>query len=401
LEEEHVQRIQTLCDGGQARTTLAEFTRRGFTQQPRRRRERELRGRIVTLSDYLDEHGYSLEQRAGLFQLAPRTLRYWHQLLGAQDSAPVQTVPPLLGRRVLHASVAERNAVIELLNNLGPATGLPTLRESFPDMRRAELEDLLRRYRRVWRHRYHEAMHVLSWPVPGIVWAMDFTQAPAPIDGLFPYLLAVRDLASGRQLLWQPIAAADGYHVRLALAMLFATLGAPLVLKSDNGSPFNADPTLALLLAAGVIPLFSPPYYPEYNGSMEAGIGSLKTRTEHHAARHGRPGHWTCDDVVAAQAEANATARPQGPTGPTPDQSWATRPTLSDAQRTAFQETVNRHRHDVRAQQGPLYGPLRCQEERAIERLAIQRALVEHAYLLFSRRRIPLPFRKKKVANVT
>jgi len=36
-----------------------------------------------------------------------------------------------------------------------------------------------------------------------------------------------------------------------------------------------------------------------------------------------------------------------------------------------------------------------------MDRLAIQRALVEHAYLLFSRRRIPLPFIRKKVTEIT
>jgi hypothetical protein len=30
---------------------------------------------------------------------------------------------------------------------------------------------------------------------------------PSPIDGLYPYPLAVRDLASGQQLLWQPVTA--------------------------------------------------------------------------------------------------------------------------------------------------------------------------------------------------
>src|SRR5262249_38673518 len=151
----------------------------------------------------------------------------------------------------------------------------------------------------------------------------DFTDAPAVIDGMYPYVLAVRDLASSRQLLWLPVPAADGYHARLALASLFVLHGTPLVLKSDNGSPFDAEATLALLYSAGVLPLFSPPYYPEYNGAIEASIGSLTTRTEHHAARHDRPGQWTCDDLAAAQAEANATARPRGPTGPTPDQAWA------------------------------------------------------------------------------
>jgi transposase InsO family protein len=268
-------------------------------------------------------------------------------------------------------------------------------------MLRAELQDLLRRYRRVWRCRYHQAMHILSWPAPGRVWAMDFTEAPAAIDDLFPSVLAVRDLASGRQLLWLPVPAADGYQTRLALASLFVLHGAPLVLKSDNGSPFDAEATLALVHRAGVIPLFSPPSYPQHNGAIEAGIGSLTTRTEHHAARHDRPGHWTCDDLAAAQAEANATARPQGPTGPTPDQSWAARPTMTAEERIRFHEAVNRQRHEVRLQQGKPDRPLGHQEERALDRLAIQRALVEHGYLLFSRRRIPLPFRRKKVTEIT
>jgi putative transposase len=396
-----VQRIHNLCRQSPSlpaftSSTAHAFNRRGFRQQERRRLEHELRGRIVNFSESLNHQGYTLVQQADLLQLSARTLRQWHYDFQVQPIAPL-----LLGRRVLRAPVQRRNAVIDLLNELGPATGVPTLRACFPDMLRAELEDLLRRYRRVWRRRYHEAMHILSWQVPGRAWAMDFTKAHSAIDGLYPYLLAVRDLASGRQLLWLPVVAADGYETRLALASLFALHGAPLVLKSDNGSPFDAEPTLALVEGAGVIPLFSPPYYPEYNGAIEAGIGSLTTRTEHHAARHDRPGHWTCDDVAAAQAEANATARPHGPTGPTPDQSWAARPTITADERTCFQDAVQRHRHEVRLQQGkPIYGPLGHQEERAMDRLAIQRALVEHGYLLFSRRRIPLPFRRKKVTEI-
>jgi len=395
-----MERMQNLCDRG--RPALPDFTRRGFSQQPRRRLEHELRGRIVTLSEVLDLQGYTLGQRGGLLQMSPRTLRQWHYDFQALHTALAQPLPLLLGRPVVRAAVAQRNAVIELLNELGPATGLPTLRACFPGMLRAELDDLLRRYRRVWRRRYHEAMHILHWQVPGSVWAMDFTEPPAAIDGLFPYILAVRDLASGRQLLWLPVRAANGQETRVALALLFALHGAPLILKSDNGSPFDAGATLALLHSAGVIPLFSPPYYPRYNGAAEAGIGSLKTRTEYHAARHDRPAQWTCEDVAYAQAEANATARPKGPTGPAPDQIWATRPTITADERSAFHHAVNQHRGQVRLQQGlPLEGPLTCQEERAMDRLAIQRALVEHAYLLFSRRRIPLPFIRKKVTEIT
>ena len=66
-----------------------------------------------------------------------------------------------------------------------------------------------------------------------------------------------------------------------ALLSLFALHGAPLVLKTANGSPFGDSAARRYLHGCGVIPLFSPPHTPRYNGSVEAGIGSLKTRTEH------------------------------------------------------------------------------------------------------------------------
>ena len=107
---------------------------------------------------------------------------------------------------------------------------------------RAELKDILRRYRRIWRKRNQQPLHVLHWTQPGAVWAIDF-HGPRPlIDGLYPHLLAVRDLPSGQQLLWLPVARHDApTAVVHALTGLFVVHGAPLVLKSDNGSAFIAE----------------------------------------------------------------------------------------------------------------------------------------------------------------
>jgi transposase InsO family protein len=228
----------------------------------------------------------------------------------------------------------------------------------------------------------------------------DFAEAPAPIDGCYSYLLAVRDLASGHQLLWQPLTAPTADTI-LALGSLFARHGPPLVLKTDNGSPFSAGDTLAFLHQAQVIPLFSPPRTPRYNGAIEAGIGSLKTRTECHALRHGRSA-WTWDDVEAARLEANATARPHGSYGPTPDDLWLNRPALTSLERALFQATLHRLRREVRIHEGySTEGPLPVRDDRAVERHAIRRALVEHGYLLFSRRRLPLSFTNNKVTDIT
>ena len=267
-------------------------------------------------------------------------------------------------------------------------------------MPRAELDELLKRYRRVWRKRHYHAWHVLRWQTPGTVWAMDFTQAPHPIDGLYPYLFAVRDLASGQQLLWLPLASADAAQTIAALQPLFLEHGPPLVLKTDNGTPFCAGATLDFLADRGVFPLFSPPYTPQYNGAIEAAIGSLKTRTEQHATHNGRATHWSYHDADAAQVQANATARPHGPTGPTANQIWSARPTITPEQRCLFQSSVDQQRHHVRLSDGwTTLGPLSANDQRSLDRHAIRRALVEHGFLLFRRRRIPLLFMNKKVAD--
>src|SRR5262249_22381262 len=187
----------------------------------------------------------------------------------------------------------------------------------------------------------------------------------------------------------------------LALGSLFARHGPPLVLKTDNGSAFSAGDTLAFLDQAQVIPLFSPPRTPRYNGAIEAGIGSLKTRTECHALRHGRSaGTW--EDVKAARREANATSRPRGLYGPTPDDLWPNRSALTSLQRALFQATLDRLRREVRIHEGyPAEGPLPVRDDRAVERHAIRRALVEHGYLLLSRRRIPLSFTNISMTDIT
>jgi transposase InsO family protein len=180
----------------------------------------------------------------------------------------------------------------------------------------------------------------------------------------------------------------------VALGMHFVRHGAPLVLKADNGSAFIAEATRDFLSLVGVNLLFSPPHTPRYNGSIEAGIGSLKTRTERHARCAGHPGYWTCDDVAAAKSEANATTRP-GETGPTPNELWDARRRNTAQERGLFQSALQRRRDQI----GPKED-LSSKEERRMQREAIRRALVEHGILLYSRRRIPLPITNQKTANI-
>jgi hypothetical protein len=387
----HMTIVQTLVK----RKATATAERQGLAgQQPRRELEQVVRLRAVQFTDGLLELGYSYAEAAQRLAVNERTLRHWSQSL--RGAAPVQP----LGRPLAQADAAQQQAVFSWLDTIGPGVGVPTLRTHFDGMTRADLDELVKGYRRRWRADNLHLLHVLHWQQPGTVWAMDFAQAPCAIDGLHRYLLAVRDLASGQQLLWQPVAAPTAEVVLAELPLLFALHGAPWVLKTDNGSAFIADELRWYLHRCGVNQLFSPPLSPAYNGSIEASIGSLKKRTERQSERAGHPGLWTGLDVESARIEANTTARPRRLHGATPSQVWEVRPPLATEDRVRFQATVEQCRSEERAQRGlPVQGLLSRTEQAAVDRVALRRALVAHDLLLFRRRRIPPRITRPKVAT--
>ncbi len=371
--------------------------RRGIAGQRRQRdAEQTTRRHVVAAGGDLHDAGWLWADTADFFHLTPRTLRAWRKdwSLTGLRLAP-------LGRPIQAAGRDERNDVIHFLDEWGPGVGLPTLQTVFPQLARAALADLLARYRRLWRRRHPHSIHVLHWTMPGRVWAVDFHGPRPAVDGRYPHLLAVRDLASGYQLAWLPVRDQTAATLLPLLTSLFTVHGPPLVLKSDNGSAFGDRRVQALGGQFGVRNLFSPPRTPRYNGSIEAGIGSLTTRTEQAATRRGRSGEWTDDDAALARLEANATSRPHGLNGPSPDELWSARTPIPSRERDAFEQTADWLRTGLELDWGdPPDGTRTEMEERAIHREAISRALVEHGYLHYSRRRIYPPIRKRKTAGI-
>jgi transposase InsO family protein len=368
--------------------------RRGYARQREQRQtERAARLAAAQLARQLADGGGRWSRVAGWLHISERTLRRWRR--GEVLARP-------LGRPVLRSSREVRGAVLAALDEHGPGVGVPTLRACFPGMSRAELADLLTRYRRVWRARNRVPLRVLTWSVVGSVWAVDFTGPRPAVDGRYPYLLAVRDLASGRQVLWQPVAAATAEVARDALAALFAEHGPPLVLKCDNGSPFTAAAAGELLAAHGVLPLHSPPHWPRYNGAVEAGIGALKDRTAARAARAGRAGAWAWDDAAGACAEANALSRPRGASGPSPDELWSVRRPITAAERAAFRASVEALRNVAQTGATPCAGGAAdVMSERAMARDAIRLALERCGYLHYRRRTIPPPINARIADDIT
>jgi len=379
----------------------ARARRRGRQPTDRQRLQQRIRQEAVACYHTLQAQGQTLEEVGQRLQLAPRTLRF-----GEQSCRPEAIALLPVGRPLQRSPVPVRQEILAYLHLAGPGVGVPTLQEHFGDVARAELADLLGRYRAVRRVRGRQCPRVLHWQTPGRVWAADFTEPSRygsvglpPIAGGYPYVLAVRDLASGCMLAWQPVPELTAAVAGVELARLFARHGAPLVLKVDNGSAFRADTFQGILAAAGVVPLYSPPACPSYNGAIEASIGSLQKRTEEQARAQGHGDCWLPADLAAAQDAAN-TSHPRRLNGRTPASVWESRTPLDPVERAVFALTVDRQRFQARGELG-----IDQEEEldhwraRAVDRQAIERALVEHGHLLFTRRRIPLNIRPGKVAR--
>ena len=236
----------------------------------RRAREAAARQRFVDFSLAAHAAGWTYTRVAAHLAVPVRTLTHWRERL----HDPRQPLMPPRGRPCVTSSPAARSAVLDLLEDTGPRLGLPTLRRVFPELRRCELVDLEHDYRQAFRQSHRISREVLTWHAPRRVWAMDHARPPQPIDGRYGSILSVRDLGSGRQLAWLPVPDETEGTTCAALEALFAEYGAPLVLKSDNGSAFRSGLLGDLLAQHGVTALFSPAVTPRYNGACEAGNGA-------------------------------------------------------------------------------------------------------------------------------
>ena len=222
---------------------------------------------------------------------------------------------------------------------------------------------------------------------------MDFTHPPHLIDGVYPAILNVLDLASRQQLLWLAVAREDAATVAEALVDLFAEHGPPLVMKCDNGPAFRAHLTKRFLLSREVFTLYSPPYCARYNGGCERANRTLKELTSHVADQEGRRDFWQSDDLLVARLRANRLTRPWGATGPTPEESWEARDTWSLDKRENMWQHLSSEIATVMDQR--MIDPtvaLSHSIQTEIERIAAQPVLEQLGLLHITRRRITPAF---------
>ena len=129
---------------------------------------------------------------------------------------------------------------------------------------RAELNDIHRRN-----------LLRVEWQVPGVVWAIDGTEY---IDVYGKrQMLTTRDLCS--KYMFRPMATQwtpCSEEVAAHMVKLWDINEPPLFSKMDNGGNLIGQVVMETMAAKRVIPLVSPPVYPQYNGSLEKTQGDIK-----------------------------------------------------------------------------------------------------------------------------
>jgi transposase InsO family protein len=366
-------------------------------QADARAAERDLRKRAVAFSRWAHCRGSTLAATAEALDVSVRSLHRWR--LGWNTN---RLAPRSRGRPCRCANADVRQDVVCFLDATGPATGLPALQRHYPHVARAELVELLSDYRGEYRREHQRQQAELHWLRPGSVWAMDFSHPPLSIDGCFPAIFAVRDLASQQQLLWLPVEDETAETVRDALQTLLAEHGPPLVLKCDNGSAFTAQSTKQFLTDHSVITLYSPPYAPWYNGAIERANRELKEQTAFLTEQAGRSGYWTSADLHTARLDANRLTRPWRAEGPTAEEMWESRRTITlDEHDRLFDNLTARRRAVCLEREVDPEAPLTHRLESEIVRLALQPVLENLGYLQITRRRITPAIKRRNRDRIT
>jgi len=151
-----------------------------------------------------------------------------------------------------------------------------------PDLWRFHQDEISRRdfYNALERHiarvREEERLGLwrYQWLKVGVVWAMDDVDFGRDENGRKLYAHNVMDV--GSRHIFEPLdtTAVTALEVAMHLEMLFLIYGAPLFVKSDNATNLLRSKEVGDVLAKwGVLPILSPPRYPQYNGVIERSQG--------------------------------------------------------------------------------------------------------------------------------
>jgi hypothetical protein len=346
---------------------------------------RHIRKRVLAFLRSCARKGVRVTVAAAQLWLKAATLRAWLKRWAKRWLRSARR-----GRPAQRGTAVQRAWAWGLIDRLGPFMGAEELWRRCSGISRREAKRLLDEYRRRYRERRRRIEYRLTWHRWGAVWAVDFTRAPCVVAGVSRYLVAVRDVAGREALTAQPVHAESACEALSVLHALFERHGAPLVLKMDNGSAFIAEAMQAFLEAHDVVPLYSPPRLPEYNGCVEAGNTWLKLDAQWSAMRHSRADAWAEEDLqhaLARSLDRAALRKRSRPLDRTP---------ITAEERAEFlRELAGSRAAWQRRLELADYETLNRLDKAKLDRKAVPAALEQMQYLTVTRRRVTPPIKRK------
>lgn len=217
----------------------------------------------------------SQKEFARAVEVVPRTLRNWRNRtlpedfpkLGrpAHDARARRVAFWKVGREYLRQGRCGGLAITKALSGAVPTR---LIRQHVKRLKACERAHVRRR---VLKQREH--VEVLA---KNALWVQDSAQMARDFDGGKVESQVIKDRGPLVTVGLTTGGPTRGTDVIALLEALKCTRGLPLVLGSDNGSPFICEEVEAYLKRHQVIHLKSLPRTPQHNGSAEVGIGELK-----------------------------------------------------------------------------------------------------------------------------
>lgn len=332
----HAERMEELHRQGWTGIPEPWYRRQAERQQPVLEARRQVQKDVLALLMHARGCGKTTRHVARALGIAMRTLLQWQR---SWDDLADRLRPAVRGAPQYVATPAQRHEVHRIIDLFTPWMPEAALQELFPEIARREVMRLLMgRRAAAWRDGQRRGDCQVRWSTPGQVWAMDFTELDEPDAQGHRYALVVRDLASRCIIATEACDQQEAAVVLRVVTRLLRTTDPPLVIKADNGRHFRCAEVEALLVQHGIVPLWSPPYCPRFNGAIEAGIGRWKDRLRILVDRDGQGQGANGDHLEGARLWANRDG--EATRGVSPEQSWQVRPQVGGATRSHFQQVL-------------------------------------------------------------
>ena len=196
------------------------------------------------------------------------------------NATPPEVVSELIGTKLEHPNWGPRKVVGWLVYNR-PEVAVPAGSTAGDILKRHGLVRPRKRVRRTdpWVHPFAEC------DGPNMTWCADFKGWVRTGDGERCDPLTISDACSRQLLCLQDLVRTGWREVRAAMEPVFIECGLPLVIRTDNGSPFASTGLGGLTrlvvwwIKLGIMPERIEPGHPEQNGRHERMHLTLKMET--------------------------------------------------------------------------------------------------------------------------